>query len=456
MGNIISRDIIADYINYHGYNKEQLCLLINRWKRLLVSKGAKKGTGLGVMIVDLNYNHIALMFAAGELGLPLTIMSKPISFETITATKQYQLGLPEIMVTEKPGSYFWPEKILNFYRDLGITMLTEIEIEEITDDTDFESEEVYPTDPYLMTSTSGTTGPAKKIELTHENILKWSREGGPHLRYSRETTMMHNVNMHHAAAIAAAILPGLMVIENNYYGLINIGTEEQYIVDYVIGKGVKTMMATNIWQIDRLMPYIEKHKDKFNHKLEILIGGFKAPDILYDYAKNLPVTFWTSYASTEHGLIAWFVIDDKTENVPNYVGELVDWISIDFDGDTAYATSERMGYTNLEIPDKIEIKGNGVYFIGRKDAMQIEDSSLRDMLNEQCDYSYLKSSTTNRKYIVLWDLDESQLINFNKSDMLKVADAFYVLKKEDFTVETKVASGELLHYLDNRYDEEQG
>lgn len=452
MHNIITRDLIADYINYDGYSKHDLCRLINRWKRLLVAEGAKKGTGIGIGIFDLNQNHIALLFAAAELGLELTVLSKPISLETVRATKQMQVGLPEIMVIEYVGAFFWPEEMVKYYESNSVKIIPEAQIDTVTDDSDVVGEKVYPSDTYLVTSTSGTTGKVKRIEMSHETVLKWASIPLRLMRYSREYTMMHNVNMHHSAALTAAILPGLMVVENNYYGMIQTGKEEEFITDYVIGRGVKTMMANNIFQIDRMIPHIEKHKDKFTHKLEIFIGGFKAPDILYDYAKDLPVTFWASYGTTEHGLISWFVIDDKTENIPYYVGELVDWISIDFVDETAYITCDYLGISNSKLTDKIELVGNSVFYKGRTNELTIQNSATKELLDEQFDYILVKSDDTQRKYIVLWN---TKVDNFlYKGDFEREADAYYQLDKETFTVENKISYGELLLYLDNRYEEE--
>ena len=42
MSEIITRDIIADYMKFNYATKDELCLLINRWKRLLVTKCSVK------------------------------------------------------------------------------------------------------------------------------------------------------------------------------------------------------------------------------------------------------------------------------------------------------------------------------------------------------------------------------------------------------------------------------
>jgi len=452
MSRVITRDIICDYINFAGYSKDDLCKMINRWKRLLVTKyGAKKGTTIGIGIFDVTPDHVALLFATAEIGMVCSIISKPISMETVMATKFAQLGLPEIMVVDQIGGYWWVPEMVDYYRSHGMKIIEQIEAYHDVDDTDIECEPVYPHDNYMLTSTSGSTGKVKEVYFTHEYTLKWS-DIAQKLRYNRETTVMHNVNMHHAAALTSVILPALRVVENNYYGLIQPGKEEQYILDYVIGRGVKTMMANNQFQINRIIPYIEKHKDKFTHKLQIFTAGFAAFDEMYDYAKRLPVTFWTCYGTTEQGLIAWFEIDDTTENVPGYVGELVDWITIRFDGDDAYATSEQLEFYDTKVPDKIRIEGNSVYFVKRSDKMEIEDPDLKKMLDEQCDYYYGKSEETGRKYIVLWDLTVVPL--GCNGELNRAADAWYILNKEEFTVENKIAYGELLMYLDRRFEKE--
>jgi hypothetical protein len=93
---VITKHIISDGFtlddSWSITTREELCELIDRWKYLFVSKGAKRGDSLGVSMLMVDANHIAVLFAAAELGLSLAILDKPVVEETINRTKAAIFG----------------------------------------------------------------------------------------------------------------------------------------------------------------------------------------------------------------------------------------------------------------------------------------------------------------------------------------------------------------------------
>ena len=90
---MITRDILLDNFSFidtntsTSVNKETLSDLIDRWKYLLVSRGAKRGDSLGIAFVMVDADHLALLFAAAELGMCLLVLDKPVVEESIDRTR---------------------------------------------------------------------------------------------------------------------------------------------------------------------------------------------------------------------------------------------------------------------------------------------------------------------------------------------------------------------------------
>lgn len=448
MSKIIDRNLICDYINYAGHSKQDLCNLINRWKRLLIERyGAKRGQILGIAIFEVNPNHIALLFAAAEIGMKILVMSKIVSEETMASSKIALLGPTDVTVVQK-DSHFVTDLSMKVFNTYSRNVCFETDIEEITDDSDIETEEVFPQDPIFLSSTSGSTGNSKPVYLTHEFVMKvvpceWNIQG-----YTKETTVMHNVNMHHITAAVVDIFPTLAIVEEHHYGLIYHGQEEEFVRDYLVGRKIKRMLAQNKWQMDRLIPYIRKYKEKFTHKIQFFTSGFVIPPDLYDVCKELPIEIVSAYGSSELGGVAFNRINEKSIYVAGYAGKISDYFTIEIRDGISYASSEVFGFDNVMIQDSLEIVGEDVYYRGRLDQTILQDSSLRKALDDQCDYSYLKSINSGEEYIVIWNISRENFDEQVMTDIMRSCKNVAFLNKEDFVVDTKVDNAQLLAYLD--------
>ena len=89
---MINKNILTENFSYEDekgnvVSREEMCSLIDRWKYLLVERGAKRGDSLGISLVMVSPNHLALIFAAGELAMRLVLLDKPAAVETIDRTK---------------------------------------------------------------------------------------------------------------------------------------------------------------------------------------------------------------------------------------------------------------------------------------------------------------------------------------------------------------------------------
>ncbi len=85
---LVTRDIINGNINFDGYDKNFICKRINKWKYLFKEKyKLQKGDVVCLLIVTVNIDHLASAIACAELGLKILYTNKPVSMETLHATK---------------------------------------------------------------------------------------------------------------------------------------------------------------------------------------------------------------------------------------------------------------------------------------------------------------------------------------------------------------------------------
>ena len=88
MNKIITRDWINDDITFKAdksrtgalvntYTKKDFCEFINYWKLTLLSHGAKRGDKIGSCIEAAEIHHMAIIFAAFELGMSIVILHRP-------------------------------------------------------------------------------------------------------------------------------------------------------------------------------------------------------------------------------------------------------------------------------------------------------------------------------------------------------------------------------------------
>jgi hypothetical protein len=118
---MITRDLLNKNIEYDGVGYDDICSLVNRWKSILVNKyGAKHGQILTNAVIKLNLNHIAINIAAGELGMRLLIMDKPVDETTIHMTKMALFGPSDITIDCEQIRWHPHDKMFNNYSKIVI------------------------------------------------------------------------------------------------------------------------------------------------------------------------------------------------------------------------------------------------------------------------------------------------------------------------------------------------
>ena len=191
---LITRDIINPDISFHHKNKTEICLLINRWKRLLVNEyQAQRGQTLALGIFTVNHNHLALIFAASELGMKLFLITKAISWETIPATKLGIHGPVDIIVAQEfePNDH---HPIM--FQKYSTHVIPESAIDTYTDDADFQPWQIDESDVLIFASTSGTTEKSKAVMFSHKDVYEISKRNISVFKLYKTSVVQHLTNMH--------------------------------------------------------------------------------------------------------------------------------------------------------------------------------------------------------------------------------------------------------------------
>jgi len=220
---MINRNIINPDVNYQGHNRKEIFSLIDRWKKLLLQHDTKKGDVIALAIMSVNLNHVAAIFACAELGLKLFLFSRPISSETLHATKMGQFGPMDFTIVEE---YMWDEDYnRQMFERYGGKIIWQNEIDDIPECEEVLGEEVGPDDVFLFASTSGTTGSSSPVYVTHKDFYETALRSAKVFNIQKESVLIHNMNMHHASAMMTYLIPGLMVADTHYYGQISDRTD---------------------------------------------------------------------------------------------------------------------------------------------------------------------------------------------------------------------------------------
>ena len=328
MSKLINRHIINDNINFNGKTKEELIHEIKKWKMLFRENyNVRKGEVVAISILDVNHYHLSCLLACAELGLKIFLIDAPATKESLPYTK---------LALHGPADYCVHHKFLGdaLYDGLHGQMIREyskelIDTQELIfkEPKDFEMpDKVSEDDIFMISSTSGSTKPSRKIEFTHKEVYEMSRRNIDIFKFKPETKVLHTKNMHHASAMICTLLPSLMVshnhrsftlpekwdfLDNEKYMkslLQNMIAEENYKVTV---DGGYHMTVPNQQILEFLLTSVFP---SFKNKTIISMCGFTLPEEYIDYAKTFNLEFISHYGSIDTGIpLLVNYLDENTE-----------------------------------------------------------------------------------------------------------------------------------------------
>lgn len=454
---MITRNLINANINYDGHTRDEIFSLINRWKRLLITRGASRGNVMALAIMSVNMNHIACIFAAAELGIKLFLFSKPLSKDTLHATKMAIFGPMDFTIIEE---YMWNE---DYHQELFTTyggeLIFQNEIDNISDMGDFQPWDVEPTDVFLFASTSGTTsGAPKPAYYTHKEFMSTIVRNAKVFGINKDSVFLHSINMHHASSMLSSLMPGLMYAEKHFVGSVEIPKDEprtqnifaeriQLMADMINDHGVDRLQIAWPPVIVGIIPLLNTNK-----KVIINISGFTVPKSFYKYAKKKNIEFHSHYGAVDvGGPILVNVVNKESVYKANYLGVQPDsFYDVQFDDEGAYVVSKAWTGTR-RLTDKLEKLEDGFYHRGRADLSEEYirwNDELESLIKEQHgDFTALMVNKI--PVLVLWDAEQEYEFGSITANLNRLVDRIFYLKKQDFMVDTKVDITQLKAYLKN-------
>ena len=324
MSRLINRHILNDNINFDSKTKEELVYEIKKWKMLFRENyNVRKGEIVAISILDVTHYHLSCLLACAELGLKIFIIDAPATKESLPYTK---------LALHGPADYCVHHEFMgdDLYDGLHGQMIREyskelIDTRELVfkEPNDFEMpDDVSEDDIFMISSTSGSTKPSRKIEFTHKEVYEMSRRNIDIFKFKPETKVLHTKNMHHASAMICTLLPSIMVSE--YHRSFTLPQNLDWISDVNI---LKQMISNEQYKINlkggyhmtvpnqMILDFLLKSAfPSFKNKTIISMCGFTLPEEYIDIAKTFNLEFISHYGSIDTGIpLLVNYLDENTE-----------------------------------------------------------------------------------------------------------------------------------------------
>ena len=324
MSKLINRHILNDNINFDSKTKEELIHEIKKWKMLFRENyNVRKGEVVAISILDVTYYHLSCLLACAELGLKVFIIDAPATKESLPYTKLELHGPADYCVHhEFMGDELYDGLHGQMIRDYSKELIDTRELV-FKEPNDFEmSNEISEDDIFMISSTSGSTKPSRKIEFTHKEVYEMSRRNIDIFKFKPETKVLHTKNMHHASAMICTLLPSIMVSE--YHRSFTLPQNLDWISDVNI---LKQMISNEQYKINSkggyhmtvpnqmIMEFLLKSIfSSFKNKTIISMCGFTLPEEYVDIAKTFNLEFISHYGSIDTGIpLLVNYLDENTE-----------------------------------------------------------------------------------------------------------------------------------------------
>lgn len=334
MRNILNRNIIVDNISFSGNSKSQLYTKIDKVKALLTDRGAKKGDLVTISILPVTDYHIASIFACAELGIKIIILDSPATELSLPYTK---------LALHGPSDYFIYDSLLDMskvYGGLHNKMLSRYGGKSIdvrkSPQLDKSGQwpvrtyedKVFPDDPFLLGSTSGSTQPSRPVLFSHQEVYEISKRNISVFKFNENSRVIHSRNLHHASALLTSLLPSLMSARQHETFSIGHDLSHDESGDYL--KGLKMIYNSRMTHImipnrDELMDFLDTFPEPFIEQLNINMCGFPIDESFKELSKKHNVRFMSHYGSVDTAipLLVNFV-DKDSEVKENGLGVLPD------------------------------------------------------------------------------------------------------------------------------------
>ena len=273
---------------------------INKVKNLLRDAGAVKGDLVTISILVVNDLHIASIFACAEMGLRIIILDSPATLESLPYTKLALHGPSKFYIYDSVGDD--TTFVYNGLHDEMLRRYGGIPIDASQDaSNEYFEVEVYPHDPFLMSSTSGTTKPSRPVLFSHKEVYSISKRAIDIFKFDDNSRVCHTRNLHHASAMLTSLFPSLMSTKQHSYVPIGhdlSGDGKLLLTGY---RHIHKWNTTHMMIPNKatLLDFLESIGKPFDNTLNINMCGFALDQSFVEIAERYNVEFHSHYGSID-------------------------------------------------------------------------------------------------------------------------------------------------------------
>jgi hypothetical protein len=402
MQNVITRKCINPEIQLYEhnietgevekiYNYDEFCVLIDRWKILLIEKyDAKPGQTIFLQ-TNPNLFYYALFFAAAELGLIFIIDWPRVWTEddlsqykvTMHGIIDYVLIFSHMHTIGHPKQiHYWEiQRDLRFIKHvLCEDKLYDFDITQSTRITEIiNTVWATPDSELLYSASSGTTGTPKKIVNTHKKVYLMAQRLAD-LYFTKNDSVLHYKNIHHGASMSYHFLPGFMRGGKQFTANGRHGdhTGLDPIVKFAVDNEINQLF---LYSPEYLL-YFLKNVPRVNHRLNIVTLYQITSDVV-SLVKEKNINYIKSpFGDTTIGLGFFVKTVDQNTDIVNYdvtnMGPVLDdFFQIELRDGSLYVACRELEEDWRTSDDKFEVIDGNWHFRGRNNAYRIGEEWIR-------------------------------------------------------------------------------
>ena len=378
---IISRDIINDEIDFDdNKSKADLIYEIRQWKMLLKENyNVRKGETVAIGILDVNHLHLTSIIACAELGLKIFLIDAPATEESLPYTKLALHGPVDYLIHENfSGDDLYGGLHGKMIREYSKELIDARELKlKVPTGMDYISE-VSEDDIFMISSTSGSTKPSRKVEFTHKEIYAIAKRNIDVFKLKPDTKILHSKNMHHISAMLCTLLPSLMIVKKHRSFTLAEFTKWQganlHLMDF------NHVMIPNEKMLEWFIEFFDKNGG-LKELTTLVMCGFAMTQKHVDMCKKYNVEFISHYGSVDTAIpLLVNYIDGDSEHTPDSLGVAPDdFYDIDVSSTGNVSVNNSMWSERRIMDDILEIVDGKYILKGR-----VDNSIRLDELVKSC------------------------------------------------------------------------
>lgn len=469
---IITRELINKNIKFHEillsrtnefvlktYSYTDLCVLIDTYKNLLISKGGRKGYS-AVIGEQISLSQTAFVFACAELGIDITIVDNPHGptsqegyFSGMISTK-LKLLLPITYLLSSTNDYTVNNDKTRILMDVcRYTVFCQEEPKNQTP-----NDVIYAQDDtiFLRCTSSGTTGTPKVITHTHDFMSRLIKRNSSMF----QGTMGVIANLNHGSSPATFFLPGIVSenVTDIYHIQAAVGQRLAIVLSKLqnLGININHIMFPYTYIIDDFFATGQKADQCIFYTLSVIKNEW-LKFVKQDVVKDIISIFGTNETSGTL-MINQATDDDFTENtykaLDDFYGLIINGKS---ELEVQMPVYDKVVATNdafTKIKDKYLHLGRSNLY--RINDLEIDVNNYSSLLKKHGNADIIVDTNKNSIYIVFWDnsmdasiaKDIDQLMREDSNGLHFISKHAY-LDQKDFLTGVKVDRQLIREYFRN-------